>query len=235
MLITGHADPVEEARREDLHVAREHDEVDVAGEQLELPLLGLRLRLARHRDVVVRHAERLARRARDPDGSRRRRRRPSAARRGASARAGRAGSGRSARRRARRACGVARELSRHSISSSAAIAASRASSAARLPARSSRWNSIRRKKLPPSGSVECWSELTMFAPSLGEAAPRAPRRCRAGRGTRRSRPCDVGVPHAARARPCGRGRGRCSPTRSSAASALSFTTTGPSSRDSSSP
>ena len=51
------ADPSQELAGENLHVTREDHEVDLAGEEIELTLLGLGLRVAGHRDVVIRHAE----------------------------------------------------------------------------------------------------------------------------------------------------------------------------------
>ena len=53
-----HADRLEEVGRQDLHVARQDDEVEVAGQQLDLAALGLGLRVAGDRDVDERHAER---------------------------------------------------------------------------------------------------------------------------------------------------------------------------------
>ena len=52
------ADAGQEVTLEDLHVAGEGDEVEVADEQIELTLLGLGLGVWRHRDMVIRHAER---------------------------------------------------------------------------------------------------------------------------------------------------------------------------------
>ena len=57
MLMTGAPSRSRNVPREDLHVAGEHDEVDLAGEELEHPLLGLAVGRARDRDVVERHAE----------------------------------------------------------------------------------------------------------------------------------------------------------------------------------
>jgi hypothetical protein len=53
-----HADRVEEVARQDLHVARQDDEVEVSGQQLELAALGLALRVGADRDVDERDAER---------------------------------------------------------------------------------------------------------------------------------------------------------------------------------
>ena len=58
MLITGQPTRARKSAREDLHVAREHHEVDVARECLERARLGLWLGLGRDRDVHKRHAER---------------------------------------------------------------------------------------------------------------------------------------------------------------------------------
>ena len=51
-------------------------------------------------------------------------------------------------------------------------ASSRASSSPRRAA-SSRWTSMRRKNAPPSGSVEYWSEVTMFTPDSASAVESA--------------------------------------------------------------
>jgi hypothetical protein len=58
MLMTGTPEALEERAAEDLHVPREHDEVDV-GEQAEHLLLGLGLALAAVGHVRERHAEAL--------------------------------------------------------------------------------------------------------------------------------------------------------------------------------
>jgi hypothetical protein len=49
-------DAIEEVARQDLHVAREHDEVAASAQQLEQARLGLRLRLRRDRHMVERQA-----------------------------------------------------------------------------------------------------------------------------------------------------------------------------------
>ena len=59
MLSTGQPTRSRNSRAEDLHVAGEHDEVDLTGDELKPASLGLRLRLTRDRHVVVRDAERL--------------------------------------------------------------------------------------------------------------------------------------------------------------------------------
>jgi hypothetical protein len=57
------------------------------------------------------------------------------------------------------------------VASGLATCSSKSRSSSSRRARSpSRWNSIRMKKVPPSGSVECWSELRMFA-SWSERKP----------------------------------------------------------------
>jgi hypothetical protein len=53
-----HAEPLEEVAGEDLHVARQHDHVDIACEQLEQPGLGFGLAVRRHGDVLEGDAER---------------------------------------------------------------------------------------------------------------------------------------------------------------------------------
>ena len=102
--------------------------------------------------------------SRDPDGSTRRRRRPRRARRAASARAGRAHSGRGATRTARRAGEPRRRQFASSSRTRRRRPPSFASRASLCRCSSSRWNSIRRKNRPPSGSVEYWSDEMMFAP-----------------------------------------------------------------------
>ena len=112
-----HAEPVEEVAREDLHVAREHDEVDSPASCSRICASASALRLGLDRNVVVRDAEagdvgRVIRMVRDDADDVGRR-----ARRGASARAGRAGSDRRVTRGARCACG---DLHRRSASPSRA-------------------------------------------------------------------------------------------------------------------
>ncbi len=51
------ADAIEEAARQDLHVAREHDQVEAPGEQLELALLGRGALAAVHGDVLEARAQ----------------------------------------------------------------------------------------------------------------------------------------------------------------------------------
>src|SRR4051794_18362653 len=59
--------------------------------------------------------------------------------------------------------GVSASASRQRMSSRSATSCAKARPRdAKSP--SSRWNSIRMKNSPPSGSVECWSELMMLAP-----------------------------------------------------------------------
>jgi len=53
-----HADLLQEGGGQDLHVAGEHDEVNVAVQQLELAPLGRRLGVPGHRNVLERDAER---------------------------------------------------------------------------------------------------------------------------------------------------------------------------------
>ena len=55
----GHAHPLEKLAAEDLHVAREHEQIGTVAQQLEHPRLRLLLALGRHRHVVEGHARRL--------------------------------------------------------------------------------------------------------------------------------------------------------------------------------
>ena len=164
MLISGTPTLVQEVAGEDLHVAREHDQVDVADQQVE-----------QRASLCALVSLSPARGGRE---RRRRRRRPR----------GRGGSRRRARCRRQLAAAPAPEQVEQAV-----VVAWRRGSPSRLRSSSSAMspvhpeavadveaerggellpassiavveNSMRMKKRPPSGSVECCWELMMFAP-----------------------------------------------------------------------
>ena len=153
----GRAHAREEPAAEDLHVAREDDEVEAADEALEHRLLRPRPRVRRVRHVHERHAEGLDVGRARPRGWRSTtptsaassplRRRHSRSSRQCSSRLTRI---------ATRFGTSAREYA-HCIPSSSATASNPSSGSACS-------NSIRIRKRPPAGSVECCAEEVMFAP-----------------------------------------------------------------------
>ena len=145
-----HPDPLEKVPRQDLHVAGEHDQVALAVEQLEQLRLGLGLAVPLDRHVVVGQAEPLDRLAQVADGWTQQTRSRRRARRGASATAAPAGSGRSARRGSRSVSAWRRPTAARS----SRTAPRREAEALREARSAPRWasvNSIRRKNVPPSG------------------------------------------------------------------------------------
>ena len=97
MFRTGHPTRSRKSAAEDLHVARQHDEVGLPGEHPERALLRLGLAARLDGNVVIGDAEALDVGAMVGVVGDDRDRRPCPARRGASARAGPAGSGPGAR------------------------------------------------------------------------------------------------------------------------------------------
>ena len=169
MLITGTPSRSRKSRREDLHVAGEHDQIGRCRRAARACAPRPSASVSRDRHVVERHAEAAHVGVEigwlEIDERRRRRR----ARRGATARAGRAGSGRRARPASR--CASARSRTRAASPSRTARRPRRevALELARARRPSSR-NSIRMKNRPPSGSVEYWSAREDVRAGLGEEA-----------------------------------------------------------------
>ena len=169
--MTGTPTALEEVAGEDLHVAGEHDQVARRPrEQLEQPRLGRRLLASGRpgRGRTGRPNASTSRRA-GPGGWRRPcDDRPRRARRGASATAGRAGSGRSARRGSRCACGRAASQIRQSIPNWLGDRAAKR----RLEARPRRASSVElhphEEARRPPGRSSAGADCVMFAPRLAE-------------------------------------------------------------------
>ena len=167
MLITGTPSALEEVAREDLHVAGQHHQVARARRAARAARSSASgLVAARDGHVVEGDAERRRRRLAGPSGSRpRARSSPSSSpRRQRQSSSSRQCSSRETRIATR--LRLRRRRQRHSIAKPLADRARRTRRPQLLaPAVSaSGSNSMRMKKRPPSGSSECWSEETMFAP-----------------------------------------------------------------------